>query len=40
MKQHSTNEENNIENDEGNQFGEKFVDTVKRCSITSPRNIL
>lgn len=29
MKQHSTDEENNNENKEGNQFGEKVVDTQK-----------
>ena len=40
MKQHSTDEENNIENDEGNQFGEKFVDSEKHCSVISPRNVL
>ena len=28
-EQHSTDEENNNENKEGNQFGEIFVDTQK-----------
>ena len=33
-------EENNIENDEGNQFGEKVVDSEKHCSVISPNNVL
>ena len=37
-KQHSTDEENNIENDEGNQFGEKAVDSGKHCSVISSKN--
>ena len=39
-KQHSTDEENNIENDEGNQFGEKAVDYGKHCSVISSKNFL
>ena len=33
-------EENNIETDEGNQFGEKVVDSEKHCSVISPNNVL
>ena len=40
MKQHSTDKENNIENDEGNQFGEKIVYSEKHCSIIIPKNDL
>ena len=40
MKQHSPYEENNIENDEGNQFGGNVVDSEKHCSGTSPMNVL
>ena len=40
MKQHSTDEENNIENDEENQFGEKVIDSEKPCSVISPKNVL
>ena len=39
-KQHGTDEENDIENDEGNQLGEKVVDSGKHCSIISPKNVL
>ena len=39
-KQDSTDEENNIENDEGNQFGEKVVDSGKHCSVISHKNVL
>ena len=35
-----TDEENNIENDEGNQFGKKVVDSEKHCSVISPNNVL
>ena len=35
-----TDEENNIENDETNQFGEKIVDSEKHCSVISPNNVL
>ena len=34
-----TDEENNIENDEGNQFGVKVVDSEKH-SVISPNNVL
>ena len=36
----STDEENNIKNEEGNQFGEKVVDSEKHCSVISPKNAL
>ena len=39
-KQNSTDEENDIENDEGNQLGEKVVDSGKHCSVISPKNVL
>ena len=39
-KQHSTDEENNIENNEGNQLGEEVVDSGKYCSVISPKNVL
>ena len=39
-KQHSTDEENDIENDEGNQLDEKVVDSGKHCSIIGPKNVL
>ena len=39
-KQHSADEENNIENDKGNQFGEKVVDSLKHCSVISPKIVL
>ena len=39
-KQNSTDEEDHIENDEGNQFGEKTVDSGKHCSVVSPENVL
>ena len=39
-KQHSTDEENNVKNDEGNQFGEKVVDFGKHCIVISPENVL
>ena len=35
-----TDEENNIENDEGNQFGEKVVDSEKDFSVISPNKVL
>ena len=38
-RQHSTDEENNIKNDEGNQFGEKVVYSGKYCSVISPKNV-
>ena len=40
MKQHSTHEENNTENDEGNQFGEKIVNSEKHCSVISLKSAL
>ena len=36
----STDEENNVKNDEGNQFGEKVVDFGKHCIVISPENVL
>ena len=39
-KQHSTDEETNIKNYGGNQFGEKVVDSGKHCSVISPNNVL
>ena len=38
-KKHSTDEENNIGNDEGNQFGEKVAVSGKDCSVISPKNV-
>ena len=40
MKKHSTDEENNIENNRGNQFGEMIVDSGKYCSVISLANVL
>ena len=40
MKQYSRDEENNIENNKGNQFGEKVVDSEKHYSVISPKNVL
>ena len=40
MKQYSADEENNIENNKGNQFGEKVVDYEKHCSVISPKSVL
>ena len=39
-KQHSTDEENKIENDEGNQLSEEVVDSGKHCNVISPKNVL
>ena len=39
-KQHSADEENNIENDKGNQIGEKFVDSLKYFRVISPKIVL
>ena len=39
MKQRSTDEENNNENKQGNQFGEKVVDTQK-IVVLSVRRML
>ena len=39
-KRHSTDEENNIENNKGNQPDEKIVDFGKHCSVISPQNVL
>ena len=38
-KQHSTDEQNNIENDELSQFGEKAIDSGKHCSVISTKNV-
>ena len=39
-KEQSTDEKNNnIGNVEGNQFGEKVVDSGKDCSVISPKNV-
>ena len=40
MNKHNADEEKNIENDEGNQFVEKVVDSEKHCSVISPKNVL
>ena len=37
---YSADDENNTENDEGNQLGEKLVDSGKHCSVISPKNVL
>ena len=37
-KQFSTDVENNIENDKGNEFREKVVDSGKHCSVIIPKN--
>ena len=39
-KQHSADEENNIENDKGNRFGEKVVNSLKHCSVINPKIVL
>ena len=39
-KQHSSDEENNIENDKGNQIGEKFVDSLKYFRVIGPKIVL
>ena len=39
MKQHSTDKENNIENDERNLLGEKVVDSEKCCSFTNKTDL-
>ena len=39
-KQHSTDEETNIQNDEGNQLSEEVVNSGKQCSVISPKNVL
>ena len=39
-KQHSTDKENNTENDEGNQLGEKVVDSGKHFGVINPKNVL
>ena len=38
-RQHSTDEENNIENDEGNQCGEMLVYSGEYCTVISPKNV-
>ena len=40
MNKHNADEEKNIENDEGNQFVEKVVDSEKHCSVISRKNVL